>query len=253
MKYWDIINIRNNEYYRWQINDLNFWLYRDNSEWIIGYKYKKNQKNELIYNRIDKKPKNAEWVQILANTDSNNIQIAPGQPDLPIMIKSKRYLYIMPGNSITYYIKIPVYIHINSMQKNNSLNLFSINSKKISKTWFGDPTSKKGILSYSSEAILEKDLLKIDYNYGMIICPLKIINKSNNKFNFSALNIQTQFLSVYEMNDFLMSETIVYNIKKNSKIDINIKNNSFNKKDSTLLSKPREKFNKNMLEKILLL
>jgi len=60
MKYWDIINIRNNEYYRWQINDLNFWLYRDNSEWIIGYKYKNNKKKELLYNRIDKKPKNAE-------------------------------------------------------------------------------------------------------------------------------------------------------------------------------------------------
>ncbi|TYB31428.1 MAG: hypothetical protein FXF47_03690 [Candidatus Mcinerneyibacterium aminivorans] len=247
MNLWDKYNLKNNKYYFFKIGYLNLWIHKKDEEWFIGYKYD----TEHHYNFLKdvKKPENIEWNQYLVSNTESNIEIKPSLPDKPLLINSKYDLYILPKSENIYFTDIPAFITINLVSTNESIELLSIPTKILSKTWVGNPSSENGVVSYSLTSKLYKTYEESRNNPVSIVVPLKIQNNSLTPFNFTALNIENRFLSIFQKENTFLTETISFNIKKNNQVNIRLNKDIYKDKNATLIKAPIDKMERNLLEK----
>lgn len=247
MNLWNKYDLENKKYYFFKIKNLNLWIHKDNEEWFIGYNY--DSKHNFDFKKEVKKPENIEWNQYLVSNTESNIEIKPSLPDKPLLINSKHDLYIMPQTENTYFTAIPVFITIKLFLTKKSIELLTLPTIILSKTWVGNPSSENGRVSYSLKSKLYKTFQDSINSPDIISVPINIKNNSLTPFNFTALNIENRFLSIFQKANKLVTETISFKIKKNNDVDIKLNKNIYKDKNATLIRSPSEKIEKNLLEK----
>lgn len=136
---------------------------------------------------------------------SNSLLIAPALPAKPLVFKGTG-LSVLPGNSITIFLKIPLafQIYFSKIQPENLLR--EISYKRLSNTWFGEPDSGEPAFTLGSEYYLEMG--KIQINDLEAICPVNIRNSSNSILLVQRLIIRTENITLYKNRDKIVTSLV---------------------------------------------
>lgn len=235
------ISLEENETHHFNLGDLHAWIkYREEEIWI-AYGYKNEMKGRL---KDDAPPAEIEWSRWANKTVSQEIQILPVFPDLPLIVHSEFNLKISPETKIQIYTRIPIWIKV-SMAKED-YKLIEMPTIKLSRTWFGSPI--EGELCYHATTKARRDLSHVDKKPYLVSCPILISNKSEDELDFGNFCFRVERLTMYKHQEELWADEtqiIYHGTDQNSDVIMTGKlPTGLNKKQ--LLSKPRKEIQKSL-------
>ncbi len=177
---------------------------------------------------------------------SNSLIIAPALPAKPMVFKGSG-LNVLPGQKITFFLKIPLafQIYFSKVQPENLLR--EITYKRLSDTWFGEPDSGEPAFALGSEYYLSMDEIRItDFE---AVCPVIVHNTSTTNLNVQRLIIRDEFVTLYKNEDKIITSVVNIEFKGDDiagEVDYNY-SKQFHGEKEEILAKPRNTTGKKLL------
>jgi len=228
----------------WSIGDLMLWCKRKNQEIQIAYIHRSpNEYNKL---GLDEPPKDIIWSRWALKKDHPAIRLSPLFPDRPVVIIPESIFKLNREAQAKIYARVPIWVKIETAER-ESITLFEIPSVLLSNTWFG--TFIEGELCYSITSSARREAEPDSYRPHLAICPLQLINKSEDDLPVEKICLRVSNLSVFFDDIQLWSnETkITYTGKEaSSQIEFSHKKPS-EAPSSSLISAPRHTVRKSIV------
>jgi len=168
---------------------------------------------------------------------SNSLLIAPALPAKPLVFKGTG-LNVLPGHSITIFLKIPLafQIYFSKIQPENLLR--EISYKRLSNTWFGEPDAGEPAFALGSDYFLKIEDIKI--NGLEAICPVNIKNSSNSILMVQRLIIRTENITLYKNEGKIVTSHVQIEHKADEGGSVEYHySKTYNGEKQEILAKPR--------------
>lgn len=178
--------------------------------------------------------------------NSSSLIIAPALPAKPMVFKGSG-LNVLPGQTVTFFLKIPLsfQIYFSRIQPENLLK--EISYKRLSDTWFGDPDSGEPAFALGSEYFL--NFSDIEITGFEAICPVVVHNTSNANLDVQRLIIRDENVTLYKNNDKIITSVVRIEFKGNDiagEVDY-LYSKEYHGDKQEILAKPRNTSGKNLL------
>ncbi|NGP88303.1 DUF432 domain-containing protein [Fodinibius halophilus] len=196
---WGNFTLSDEERRYFSIGDLHLWLVRRNEEIWIAYCYKSDLACEI---NPEKLPESVEWSRWAHKNVSDEINIRPVYPDMPLVVHSEYTLKISPKTQIQIYTRIPIWVRISIAE--NNYQLIELPTAKLSRTWFGTLTD--GELCYHAVTKARRDLSDVEKKPHLVSCPIIISNRSPEELNFEHFCFRVERLSMFAHNTDLWAD-----------------------------------------------
>lgn len=150
-----------------------------------------------------------KWSRWALRNEKMNIEITPLFPNMPVVVKPEYQFKLFPEGSADIYVRIPIWIQVKAISE-GGLKVTEIPSMLLSRTWFG--SFLEGELCYwfktTARRALEDDIFKSH----LCVCPIKIVNSSEEELEIDKLCLRTEQLSMFNNDKSLWSDhmTIQY-------------------------------------------
>ncbi len=192
---WDRMQISQKSCAFWSFPCRNIYVERLATEYHVLSLQEPNEEADARRGIIarGKKPVSSQWRHYLVNQDSA-VQPDPTLPDRPVVVKPDRALTLLPGESATFFLQIPVWFRL-STSNGHKTRIFEEPVHLLSNTWFGDPVT--GELCYALATRLHQGLDSIEPRAFHAICPVLISNDSEQDLAFEKICIHVENLKVF--------------------------------------------------------
>lgn len=178
---------------------------------------------------------------------SNALIITPALPAKPMVFKGSG-LNVLPGQKLTFFLKIPLsfQIYFSKVQPGNLLR--EITYKGLSNTWFGDPDNGEPAYRLGSEYFLDFDAIPLEGFEA--ICPVTVKNSSEENLSVQQLIIRDEFLTLYKNGDRIVTSNVQIEFKgKDIVSDVGYHYSKlYNGEKQEILAKPRSNPEKSLLK-----
>lgn len=165
---------------------------------------------ELLSIDIRIENKNNEYKRYVVGKEQP-VYLEPALPELPIVVKPIDELSIIPGNQLEVYLEIPLMIAVTFGPPGKRTTLWEYPFTPLSQSFFGNPDS--GELCYSIVSSLSSKSLKSESKHNMALCPLVIMNKSNQILNFERMILRGPFLTIFFGADHIFTSPVTISFK----------------------------------------
>jgi hypothetical protein len=197
---WQSYNIKKSDLLYWNIGNVKVWCQRIDGEVQIAYDYTPDNGSSQDSVKTDK---DISWSRWSVKDDISAIQLAPLFPDRAVVIKPESSFKIIKNEHVRIYARVPIWIQISAVNK-EIIHLISIPSVILSNTWFGN--FREGELCYwISSGLRQRIEIDTDRLY-MAICPISIINKSQEELLIEKICLRADNLSLYISDNQLWSD-----------------------------------------------
>ncbi|MBN2350822.1 MAG: DUF432 domain-containing protein [Bacteroidales bacterium] len=243
---WIKSKIEEDTCYRWHIGNRQFKLIRKKNVWNIQKSILPETGTGFSIERCIPES-TLDWDKFI--TEKVMLYLVPALPDKPLVLRPESNFQIMPGTNIQLFVQIPLWIQLfaGSHRYENLISDFS--SVELSNTWFGEPDI--GIPAYSLNNPVQtiKDTEKILSYEAM--CPLQIINESNEILNFQRLALHVEQLDLYTNEVQLFTNEVKVKFKGEDRAsDITFSGSKpFSNEKLRRINSPRETARKNILNR----
>lgn len=223
------------------IGDLHIWMKYQNGEVWIAHGY-----NDEFCGKIkaEAPPSKLTWARWANKVASDELELLPVFPDMPLIVHSEYPLKVSPNTKIQIYSRIPIWVRI-SLAGNN-YQLIELPMIRLSRTWFGTPV--EGELCYHATTKARRDLSHSDKKPYIVSCPILIFNKSDEVLDFDNFCFRVERLSIFSHDgEFWADETEIIYHGTNQNSDIIMTGKLPEDIDrKKLISKPRKKIQKSL-------
>lgn len=185
-KIWTSIEV-SDEVNLFQIGPLRLWYKVCGKELWTAY----DRKGEEISSNDTAIPENTIWSRWALKKKTEQLQFKPTFPDRAITIKPESHLKVAPGAQITVYTRIPIWLRI---EREKSV-LSEIPIVVLSKTYFG--TYARGEQCYWISSGVRSSIEADTSRPFLAICPLEIINGSQEELFIGKICLRVPELSLY--------------------------------------------------------
>ncbi len=178
---------------------------------------------------------------------SNSLIIEPALPSKPMVFKGAM-LNVLPRQRLTFFLKIPLSMHIYTSKKLPENLLKEVVYKKLSDTWFGEPDNGEAAFALQSEYFLDFD--KIETSECEAICPITVFNNSPKNLSLQRLIIRNDFIALYKNENKIVCSEVLIEYKGNevmSSADYRY-NKTYNGVKQDILSAAQNTSSKNLLK-----
>jgi hypothetical protein len=154
----------------------------------------KKEKDELLVagkNMIE----SGEFARFIAGKESK-ISIEPNLPELPIVIKPESALSVLPGVTFHCFVSVPLVYVVKSGRGKKEKTLIEASVRSLSRSWFGEPWG--GEVAYFLDSPLHQSIGAYGEDDSAILCPVTIVNRSNQILSLDRMILRVPYLSVYE-------------------------------------------------------
>ena len=130
------------------------YVLRNGDEWLIAVDYEDGEDQEVVDGwRVGEGEllEGKSWKRYLASPNLS-LSLLPALPDRAVVIRPDAPISVLPRESGTFYVSIPVWLNFIVGPANRRYGMAEIPSVILSNTWFGDPAA--GELCYSLDAPL---------------------------------------------------------------------------------------------------
>lgn len=172
-------------------------------------------------------------------------QIMPIFPNRSVVAKPEHPFKVATRAQAMIYVRVPVWLRL-EMAKKELETLKEIPTVVLSNTWFG--TFTDGELCYWLSTKARREIAADPENPHLVICPLRIINSSEEELLVEKLRLQVRGLSIYQSDGQLWADETKISFRGHndvSRIEI-ISKKPDELKEFELLSPPREDIKKGL-------
>ncbi|KAA3617701.1 MAG: DUF432 domain-containing protein [Calditrichaeota bacterium] len=205
----------------------------------------KNEIKIAAYYTTDKKnpdnniEENLDWKRWPISKEITAVQIDPVFPDLSILVKPESSFNLAINSESNVFVRFPISIKISAISEKETYQLMEIPSVKLSNTWFG--TFTEGEKCYSISSGFRTEIETDDSRQFMVICPIKLKNKSKEDLLVDKICLRTEYISLFMDQTQLWTDDI--SITYFGKNEISLVNFTSKKPhilpEASLLTKPR--------------
>lgn len=189
---WGKISVRKNTETEILINDTRVLinLYND----VLSFKLVSENENidDVSLNRVVGK--------------TQEISILPALPDLPLVLKPKTNLTILPSTTFKFYVYLPVTFQIYAGLVKPENKIFEHPIDNLSSTWFGEP--KEGELCYALYTSFDTEINEERKGNEFVICPIEISNSSKESLEVKRLAVRGIHLNIYANSELMISNKV---------------------------------------------
>ncbi len=237
MNIWESFKISDDNYHFRQIGPLKFWIRHKNNEWLIAHDRFPEEKEVVASKVLEEGDENISWNRYIIPSNEHSIKLAPATPTRAIVVKPESDLKIAEGAEALFYVLFPAKVKISVGKK----GITEIATQVLSNTWFGEPHS--GEMCNSLKTSARRTLEGLTLRPHQVVCPVYIKNNSHSDLNFKRLCIRTEYLSIYQGENWLWSNKVFVSFRGDQQVSkIKYDNNvpAF-EENCKLLSPPRSK------------
>lgn len=246
---WTKYALKNNQIYFWHVGNNQFYLSLIEKEIQIA-KIEAGVSENDLFNPVNLSdiPNDIDWKSYIIDK-SATVHLQPAMPDRPLVIKTEREIFVMPGKSLTLYARIPVWLSFYFHSVSSENLLVQDSSVELSSTWFGTPDN--GVLSYSLYNPVTLSLKNATSNDYEIICPLKISNDAHTSLKLDKISLDVDYLKIFHGHIGLCTNEVRIKYKGENSLS----DTSFGKQapaflnDSKILAQERDPDSKNLLRR----
>ena len=243
MNIWDSYNIDDGKYGYFQIRELHLWIQKMYQEWIVGWKQKPEYPENVSMQILDTCTEGSiEWRRKVVKDTDSLIHLSPLMPERAVVVKPDSALQITAGAEALFYVSIPMWIGVFTGKSQSAL--FEVPTISLSNTWFGEPNN--GSLCYSIKTSIHSIFSNLSLQSNEVVCPVQIKNTASVDLDFTRLCIQTDYLSIYKIDNELWTNKLHVHFRGIDKDSNIIYENSYPEKNRkyTLVFKSRKKYSK---------
>lgn len=153
---------------------------------------------------------NIEYKRYIVGKDQT-VFLEPALPELPIVVKPEDELSIIPGNKLEVLLDIPLLLAVTFGPQGKRTTIWEYPYTELSQSFFGNPDS--GELCYSIVNSLSKTFKDYRPKDNTALCPLTIINKSNQILNFERMILRGPYLTLYFGADQIFTSPVTITFK----------------------------------------
>ncbi len=246
---WKKYTSEKDKVFAWHIGEYMFYVKGEGKAFkVLNEKAENACSNtfEILTNNIfaPEKP----WKSFISGkTDS--VLLLPSMPDRPIVIKTEHDLQILPGKSVVLYALIPLWVKLYSGTESDQNLLVHLPVVDLSSTWFGE--TDDGVLSYSLYNPVLFAIDGFDWCDYEALCPIKIINDSNQVLKLERLSLDVSHLKIFSDLGKLVTNEVHFKYKGEvNASDINFAKTAPNfMKEAKLLVREHDPSSKNIIRK----
>jgi len=204
--WWGSYTLQENEGGRWQIGPMALWVVRAPEEWRVFHKQGDDPLASAVHTEVPL-PEDA-LAALLAEGDLNlqslrfsmrettaQLQLQPALPDRPVVARPETPIFIPPGQNVTLYASVPLWIRLETGTPPGLL--YELPSFRLSDTWFG-PNTREGTLCYAIRTSGRFQLADLPQRLHRAVAPVMIQNRAEDNLALERLEIPVQHLALYE-------------------------------------------------------
>ena len=197
---WQNYKIQKDGLFFSNIGDLKMWCRFMQGEIQIAYEHDPgNGKSAAPQNP----PDDILWSRWPLKVNNRIIQLVPLLPDRAVVIKPESPFRIIKSEQVQVYTRVPIWVQMNVIN-NEVLHLTDIPSTVLSNTWFGSVL--EGELCYWISSGLRQSIEIDPRRPHMAICPILLINHSEEELLIERIYLHVDNLSLYISNRQLWSD-----------------------------------------------
>ena len=169
------------------------------------------------------------------------LTLLPELPDRSIVSKPTSRIEIPPGTHARFYCGIPLSVRILAGTPESPIELTSVPTRALSRTWFGNPLQGEACYATLTRAVRAPD--EIAPYLFRVLCPVKIRNRSNTSLPFERICLRVRHLGIYQGKTHLWTNTssiVKTNSQQLSQVNFS-KGAPGEERDATLITPPRER------------
>ncbi|MCY1722091.1 DUF432 domain-containing protein [Prolixibacteraceae bacterium Z1-6] len=137
---------------------------------------------------------------------TSEITLLPALPDLPLVLKPKTNLSILPATIFKFYVYLPVTFQIYTGTVKSENKIYEQAIENLSSTWFGEPN--EGELCYALYTSFDTEINNEKKGNEFVICPIEITNNSKETLEVKRLAVRGVHLNIYANNELMISNKV---------------------------------------------
>jgi hypothetical protein len=212
---WTKYSIKEGTLYTWKGGTKEVLLKKREKEWLFHVKDDLELQNEILFEEGLSQGSDLEW-SIFIGDKKSDLHLSPALPDRPIVVKPSTAVKILPGKEVLIFVQVPLYLQFyNEVVKKENL-IFESPTQELSSTWFGEPDA--GSLAFSLNLDFAEILKKPVKVSPTIICPIHLVNESEDALDVQRLLLQVEYLHVYANKNELWANEVKIRFKGENEV-----------------------------------
>ncbi len=213
---WNKITLKAQECHYWRIGKTDYYIVKNDIQWRYAVETSTSPSERFVMGEVcDITEQDMPW-QTAIGEKSDVLQVLPALPDLPMVIKPKTKMTVLPGKSVMLYIPVPISLQFYAGSRKKEHLIFERATEELSQTWFGE--FHNGLLAYSCELELADCLAVPKAMSHHIICPVKLVNDAHTILDVQRLLIHSEYLTVYGKDFELFANEVKIKFKGENEI-----------------------------------
>lgn len=192
---WKSHTIGRNQTLELALGPLHMWMYRGEQELHIAHEMEHGNDERCAVSVFEGAlSQERDWTRWILDKGVECVQFKPRLPDRPLIVRPEMPMYLMPKQSVQFFVGIPIWLAITLGARHKQA--IEVPSLALSNSWFGPFT--EGELCYAMKTtakLHQQDLIPSAYR---AVFPLEVRNASPEKLNFERLCIRPQYLNIFQ-------------------------------------------------------
>ena len=181
----------------WKLGPLRLWAKRSFDELWLTFDHQ-DDPAATEEERVEV-PETASWQRWTLKSSAAEIQLLPVLPDKPVVVKPEHPFYLTRDVKTRIYVRVPVWVRVML----GKTEIVEIPTQVLSKTWFGSFVD--GELCYWISSRARKQIAADPSKPYLAICPIEIVNRSEDKLLVDKLCHRVRKLALYSQEGQLWS------------------------------------------------
>ena len=206
-QYWNQFPIVKKLIYQWQGGQTRLRFHLRYSDLLVEQSSIQDIENPIPFSTEEgADPECIEWKRWLMSRAPETISIRPIMPERPLIVKADQPWTLPPGLTSSFYVSIPLSIHVFVETDGTVLDILKIPSNTLSNTWFGDIF--EGELCYAVKTRATRGLDNQVKLPNRAICVFNVHNQTEKPLPIEKICVRPKHLNIYAGNTALWTNSI---------------------------------------------
>jgi hypothetical protein len=209
LPFWQTYHVPTGETRHWEIGPLDLWIRHLPGEWQVVSRSASDDHSDhrwtLARESSFPDSPNLRRFAIDAAHSDDRLTLLPELPDRPIVSKPTSAIEIPAGTHARFYCGIPLSVRILAGPPESAIELTSIPTRALSRTWFGNPLQGEACYATLTRAVRTPE--EIQPYLFRVLCPVKIRNRSTTSLPFERICLRVRHLGIYQGKTYLWTNT----------------------------------------------
>lgn len=136
-----------------------------------------------------------EWSRWALSDFDGTVTLTPAFPERLVVVSPEEPFHLVSGTEARVYLRVPLVVEVEVGPEEERTTLVRLPSAPLSDTWWG--SLEEGELGYWMTTHARRAVDESLYRPDMAICPLQLVNRSDDTLPVEKIALRVEYLSLY--------------------------------------------------------